>query len=73
MRAWKAALTTGRAIPTMSTSWNAWVPMTVVATWPVSASSGTESIMAVAMPVRRLVAPGPLVARQTPGNPVALA
>ena len=29
--------------------------------------------MAVAMPVRRLVAPGPLVARQTPGNPVALA
>ena len=33
-------------------------------------TSGTLSIYAVAMPVTRLVAPGPLVARQTPVFPV---
>ena len=32
-----------------------------------------ESMYAVAIPVTRLVAPGPLVAMQTPTFPVALA
>ena len=34
---------------------------------------GEESIIAVAMPVTRLVAPGPLVAIATPTSPVARA
>ena len=42
-------------------------------TCPVMATMGTESIWAVAMPVTRLVAPGPLVAEQTPTRPVARA
>ena len=42
-------------------------------TWPVMATMGTESIMAPAMPVARLVAPGPEVAVQTPTLPVARA
>jgi len=36
------------------------------------ATSGIESMLAVAMPVTRLVAPGPLVAMQTPTLPVAV-
>ena len=39
----------------------------------VMATIGIESIYAVAIPVTRLVAPGPLVARHTPTLPVALA
>ena len=35
---------TGIVIPTMSASWNASVPMSVENTWPVIASSGTESM-----------------------------
>jgi aspartate/methionine/tyrosine aminotransferase len=60
----------GRVMPSMSTSWKASVPMKSVATWPVMATSGAESIIALAMPVTRLVAPGPEVAMQTPGLPV---
>ena len=37
------------------------------------ATTGTESIYAVAIPVTRLVAPGPDVAKHTPTLPVALA
>ena len=47
------------------------MPITVVPTWPVMAMSGTESILASAMQVTKLVAPGPLVATQTPGRPGA--
>ena len=57
----------------MSASWKASVPMTDCATWPVIATSGTESRFAVAIPVRRFVAPGPDVAMQTPGLPPARA
>ena len=39
----------------------------------VMATMGTLSIYAVAIPVTRLVAPGPLVAMQTPTFPVARA
>ena len=37
------------------------------------ATIGIESIIAVAIPVTRLVAPGPDVAKHTPTFPVALA
>ncbi len=65
--------TIGRVIPVVSASWNASVPMTWVATCPVIATSGIESMLAVAMPVTRLVAPGPLVDMHTPTLPVARA
>ncbi len=35
-------------------------------TWQVMQTSGIESILAVAIPVTKLVAPGPLVETQTP-------
>ena len=47
------------------------VPMTGVLTCPVMATSGTESILASARTVTKFVAPGPLVAMQTPTLPVA--
>ena len=54
----------------MSTSWKASVPISGEATWPVIATIGTLSRKALAMPVTRLVAPGPDVAMHTPGLPV---
>ena len=47
--------------------------MIPVVTCPVRAITGDESIFAVAIPVTRLVAPGPDVAKHTPTFPVALA
>jgi len=41
-----------------------------VGTWPVSTTSGIESISASVMPVTALVAPGPEVTSTTPGLPV---
>jgi hypothetical protein len=35
---------TDRVMPTVSHSWKASVPMAVVATWPVMATIGTESM-----------------------------
>ena len=43
----------------MSASWKASVPIALEATWPVIATSGTESMCASAIGVTRLVAPGP--------------
>ena len=63
----------GIVMPVMSVSWNASVPMAPVGTWPVMQTIGEESIIAVAMPVTRFVAPGPLVAIATPTLPVARA
>ena len=40
-------------------------------TLPVIATMGMLSSIAVAIPVTRLVAPGPLVAKHTPTLPVA--
>ena len=54
---WKAPLVIGPTMPTMSTSWNACVPIAARATWPVRATSGTQSMKAVARPVSRFVAP----------------
>ena len=54
-------------------SWKASVPMTGVATWPVMAMIGTESILASARQVTKLVAPGPDVDMQTPTLPVVRA
>ncbi len=64
---------TGRVMPVVSASWKASLPISSVRTWPVSATSGIESIMAVARPVVRLQAPGPLVAITTPTLPLARA
>ncbi len=47
--------------------------MNLLVTWPVMKTVGDESIMAVAMPVTRLVAPGPEVAIATPTLPQARA
>jgi hypothetical protein len=56
----------GQRNPVMSTSWKASLPSSLEETWPVMQTMGTESIMAVAMPVTRLVAAGPEVAIATP-------
>lgn len=53
-------------MPRMSASWNASVPIAVLLTCPVMATSGVESMYALAMGVTRFVAPGPDVAMQTP-------
>ena len=57
----------------MSVSWKASLPMSVEATWPVMQTIGDESSIAVAIPVTRLVAPGPDVASATPTFPLARA
>ena len=57
----------------MSVSWKASEPMSAPGTCPVMATIGIESSIAVAIPVTRLVAPGPLVATQTPTLPEARA
>src|SRR5256714_12565214 len=59
--------------PKTSVSWNASVPIKLLRTWPVMHTNGTESILASAIPVTRLVAPGPLVAMATPTLPVVRA
>ena len=51
----------GSVMPVMSISWKASLPMSAPGTLPVMATMGIESSCAVAMPVTRLVAPGPLV------------
>ncbi len=66
-------LVTGMVMPVTSASWKASEPMAVDATWPVMASTGTESISASHSPVTRLVAAGPDVTMQTPTRPVAWA
>ena len=47
--------------------------MRLSGTFAVIATIGMLSMNAVAMPVTRFVAPGPLVAKTTPVLPVALA
>ena len=64
---------TGSVTPVTSVSWKASLPMAAVGTWPVMHTIGEESIIAVAMPVTRFVAPGPDVAITTPTLPVARA
>ena len=60
----------GRVMPVTSVSWKASRPMAGRGTWPVMATMGMESICAEAMPVTRLVAPGPEVATHTPTLPL---
>ncbi len=66
-------LTIGSVMPMVSASWKPSVPSSSVRTWPVMKTTGTESIIASAIGVTRLVAPGPEVASATPTLPVALA
>ena len=56
----------GIVMPVMYTSWKLSRPIRPVPTLPVMATIGTLSMYAVAMPVTRFVAPGPLVASTTP-------
>ena len=62
-------LTTDMVEPMTSDSWKLSVPIAETGTWPVIATTGTESMKAVPSPVTRLSAPGPLVAKQTPTAP----
>ena len=64
---------TGIVMPTVSASWNASVPITEYATWPVITTIGIESMYASHSGVTMLVAAGPLVTIATPGRPVACA
>ena len=66
----KLCLVIGIVMPVMSTSWKLSKPNRSKLTLPVMATTGTESIYAVAMPVTRFVAPGPEVAMQTPVLPL---
>ena len=69
----KECLTIGSVIPVTSASWKPSVPISSVRTWPVMNTVGTESIIASAIAVTRLVAPGPEVAKATPTRPEAFA
>ena len=69
----KLCLVIGMVTPVISTSWKLSLPIREFGTFPVIATSGTESRYAVAIPVTRLVAPGPEVAMTTPTFPVARA
>src|SRR5207244_11457373 len=64
---------TGIVMPVVSHSWKASEPMADSGTWPVTTTSGIESIMASHRGVTMLVAAGPLVTMATPGRPVAWA
>jgi hypothetical protein len=66
-------LVIGSVIPVISHSWNASEPINLLPTCPVMQTIGTESIIAVAMPVTMFVAPGPEVATATPTLPLARA
>ncbi len=66
-------LVTGIVMLRMSASWKASDPIAALGTLPVMATIGTESMLASANGVTRLVAPGPLVAMHTPTRPVAAA
>ena len=69
----KLCFVIGVVIPAISISWKLSFPSSGTVTLQVIATIGTESIYAVAIPVTRFVAPGPLVAKQTPTFPVLLA
>ena len=69
----KLCLVIGMVMPEMSASWKASVPMSPRPTWPVIATTGTESIWASASGVTRFVAPGPDVAIMTPARPAICA
>ena len=73
LRTWMLYLAAEAVIPMISTSWNASLPIMLWGTCPVKATTGAESMLAVAMPVTRFVAPGPDVAMQTPTLPLARA
>src|SRR5207249_8062085 len=63
-------LVTGLNMSTMSTTWCASLCSLSEDAWPVSATIGARSRQASAMPVRRLVAPGPRVPMATAARPV---
>ena len=66
-------LTTGRNRACWSISWLESRNMSFIMGAPVMTSTGLCAWKALATPVNRLVAPGPLVAMHTPGRPATLA
>jgi hypothetical protein len=70
LRTSKQALVMASTMRVLRTSWNASVPISARGTWPARHTSGTESALASAIAVTRLVRPGPEVARHTPALPV---
>ena len=64
-------LVMGSTMRTRSTTWWLSLCRRVVGAWPAIATRGAPSMLASAMPVTRLVAPGPKVERQTPARPVS--
>ena len=59
LRTSSLCLVMGMVMPWMSASWKPSRPMSALITWPVTQTSGTESMKALAIPVTRFVAPGP--------------
>ncbi len=70
-RSWLLYLEIGSNNATRSRYWWLSLCMRVVAACPAMATRGARSMLASATPVTRLVAPGPRVAKQTPGLPVS--
>ena len=54
-------------IASWSISWNTPRPFMPIGLEPPIATTGQQSTSALAMPVVRLIVPGPLAAMQTPG------
>ena len=61
------ALQQPRINSTWSISWNTWRPNWLIGLEPPNATTGQQSISALAMPVIRLVTPGPDAAMHTLG------
>jgi hypothetical protein len=67
----RAILVSGAMVETMSTTWNRACLLLKIPFWPVIITIGMAPSSAKAAPVVRFSAPGPRVARQTPGLPVS--
>src|SRR5260221_647855 len=67
----RAILVSGGMVETMSRTWNSACLWLKIPFWPVIITIGMAPSSAKAAPVVRFNAPGPRVARQTPGLPVS--
>ena len=60
-------LVQGFMMASWSISWKTWRPLRPIGLEPPTATTGQQSISALAMPVVRLITPGPLAAMHTLG------
>ena len=67
----RAILVNGAMVETMSTTWNRACLRLKIPFWPVIITMGMAPSSAKAAPVVKFSAPGPSVARHTPGLPVS--